>query len=80
MRNIHFDSYLGPKLPKEVQLKRLQRVIHEALSPSQRDVLTAYYFHKKNIPQIAKERGVHKSTVWRTLYRAEQNLQSYLKY
>ena len=80
MKSIRFDSYLGPRLSREVQRKRLNRVIEEALSPSQRDVLVAYYFHKKNIPQIARERGVHKSTVWRTLCRAEQNLQTYLKY
>lgn len=80
MKSIQFDGYLGPRLPKEVQLKRVHRVIQEGLSPSQRDVLTDYYFLKKSVPQIAKERGVHKSTVWRTLCRAERNLQQMLKY
>lgn len=80
MKSIQFDGYLGPRLPREVQLKRLNRVIQEGLSPSQRDALTEYYFLKKTISQIAKERGVHKSTVWRTLRRAERNLQQLLKY
>ncbi len=80
MKNTRFEGYLGPRLSREVQLKRLKRVIQEALSPSQREVLVAYYFEKKNVPEIALERGVHKSTVWRTLCRAEQNLQNYLKY
>ena len=32
------------------------------------------------ITQIAQERGVNKSTVCRTLHRAEQKLRKYLKY
>ena len=80
MRNIQFDGYLGPRLPKEVQMKRVRRVILEALSPAQRETLIAYYFHHKSIPEIATERGVHKSTVWRTLHRAEQNLRRLLQY
>ncbi len=80
MKSIHFDSYLGPRLPREVQLKRVRRVIQEALSPAQRDTLIAYYFHDKSMPQIAQERGVHKSTVCRTLHRAEANLRRLLQY
>ena len=80
MKNILYDGYLGPRLPREVQLARVRRVIQEELSPAQRETLTAYYFHRKSIPQIAQERGVHKSTVWRTLHRAEQNLQNFLRY
>ena len=80
MRNIHFDSYLGPRLPREVQLSRVRRVIQEELSAAQREILIAYYFHRKNMPQIAQERGVHKSTICRTLHRAERNLQHLLKY
>lgn len=80
MRNIHSDSYLGPRLPREVQLTRVRRVIQEALSPAQREILIAYYFHDKSIPEIAEARGVHKSTVCRTLHRAEQNLRRLLQY
>ena len=80
MRSIHFDSYLGPRLPREVQLNRVRRVIREALSPAQQEILVAYYFHDKSIPEIARERGVHKSTICRTLHRAEQNLQKRLQY
>lgn len=80
MRNIRFDSYLGPRLPKDVQLARVRRVIQEALSPSQREILVAYYFHHKSISEIAGERGVHKSTISRTLHRAEHNLQQRLQY
>ena len=80
MKNIRFDGYEGPRLPREVQLKRIQRVIREELTPLQRQTLTAYYFQEQTIPQIAAERGVNKSTVCRTLHRAENKQRRYLRY
>ena len=80
MRNTLFDGYEGPRLPREVQLRRLRRVMELELTPVQREVLTAYYFQEKKLSQIAEERGVNKSTVCRTLHRAEEKLRKYLKY
>ena len=80
MKNILYEGYLGPRLPREVQLKRVQRVIREELTELQRHALIAYYFQQQTIPQIAAERGVNKSTVSRTLKRAEDKLRKYLKY
>ena len=80
MKNILYEGYQGIRLPKEVQLKRVQRVIREELTPLQREALLAYYFQEQTITQIARERGVNKSTVCRTLHRAEEKLRSYLKY
>ena len=80
MRNILYEGYLGPRLPREVQLKRVRRVIEEELTPLQRETLTAYYFQELTITQIAAQRGVNKSTVCRTLHRAEAALRRFLKY
>ncbi|MDD6679085.1 MAG: sigma factor-like helix-turn-helix DNA-binding protein [Firmicutes bacterium] len=80
MKNIVFDGYQGLRLPREVQLRRVKRVIENELSPLQRETLMAYYFQRETIPQIALRRGVNKSTVCRTLQRAERKLQQYLKY
>jgi len=80
MRNILYDGYLGPRLPKEVQMKRVQRVIQEELTQLQREALLGYYFQEKSISRIARERGVNKSTVCRTLHRAEDKLRRYLRY
>ena len=80
MKNILYEGYLGPRLPREVQLKRVQRVIQEELTDLQRQTLVAYYFQEQPIAQIAKDRGVNKSTVCRTLHRAEEKLRRYLKY
>ena len=80
MRNIPYEGYQGIRLPKEVQLKRVQRVMREELTALQREALLAYYFEEKSITEIARDRGVNKSTVCRTLHRAEEKLRRYLKY
>ena len=80
MKNILYEGYEGPRLPKEVQMKRVQRVIREELTANQREILLAYYMHNQTIPQIAEIRGVNKSTVSRTLHRAETKLRRYLRY
>ena len=80
IRNTRFEGYLGPRLPREIQLQRIRRVIKEELTELQREIITAYYFQEMNIPEIARMRGVNKSTISRTLKRAEQKLQRYLRY
>lgn len=80
MKNIHYDGYRGPRLPKQVQMHRVRRVIEEELTELQRQTLIAYYFQEQTIPQIAADRGVNKSTISRTLRRAEEKLRRYLKY
>ena len=71
---------MGPRLPRAIQIQRVQRVIREELTPLQRETILAYYFREQTIPEIAKLRGVNKSTVCRTLHRAEQKLKQYLRY
>ena len=80
MKNILYEGYEGPRLPRQVQIKRGQRVIREELTPLQREALLAYYFQEQTITQIAQARGVNKSTVCRTLHRAEEKLRRYLTY
>lgn len=80
MKNIPYEGYKGIRLPKEVQKQRVNRVIMEELTPIQREVLIAYYIQEQTMTQIAQDRGVHKSTVCRTLHRAEAKLRRYLKY
>jgi len=63
-----------------VQLQRVQRVIREELTPLQREALIAYYFQERTMTEIAEERGVNKSTVCRTLHRAEEKLRRFLRY
>lgn len=79
MKSIPFDPDTF-QLPKEIQLQRVQRVIREELTEVQRQTLLSYYFQRLTISQIAAQRGVQKSTVSRTLRRAENKLRRYLKF
>ena len=80
MRNIPFEGYEGPRLPPATQMQRLRRVIERELPQTQREIILAYYFQDKTIPQIAAERGVQKSSVSRCLKRAENRVRRCLRY
>ena len=80
MRNTLYEGYEGPRLPREAQLRRLSRVIESELTPRQRETLLAYYFGNRTMAQIAAERGVCRSTVCRTLHRAENRVRRCLRY
>lgn len=80
MKNTLFEGYEGPRLPRQVQLRRLRRVIETELTDIQREILVAYYFQSKTMARIAQERGVCRSTVCRTLHRAEDRVRRCLRY
>ena len=80
MKNIPFEGYEGPRLPPGTQMQRLRRVIERELTQTQREIILAYYFQDKTIPQIAAERGVQKSSVSRCLKRAENRVRRCLRY
>lgn len=80
MKSIRFEDNASIRLPPKVQRQRLHRVIREELTEKQRRTLLAYYFQQQTIPQIARHQGVNKSTVSRTLRRAEERLKRYLRY
>jgi len=77
VRNIPFEN---TRLPREVQLRRMQKVIRQELTELQRYTLCAYYFQQQSLTQIARDRGVNRSTVCRTLHRAEEKLRRFLNY
>lgn len=58
----------------------MKTLIREELTELQRDTILAYYFENKSVEQIARERGINKSTVSRTLKRAEARLKRFLQY
>ena len=80
MRNIPYDNHFGLELPKEVQIQRILRVMEEELTEKQRAYLAAYYFDELRPSQIARRYGVGRSTVIRTLHRAEDRLRRHLIY
>ena len=80
MRNILYDSKFGLELPREVQIRRILRVMEEELTENQRSYLSAYYFDEQSPSQIARRFGVNRSTVLRTLQRAETRIRRHLTY
>ena len=80
MINTLFEDCPEDRYSRQRLLERVRRLIREELTERQRDVVLAYYFQNKRIPQIALEWGVHKSSVSRLLHRAEKRLKKYLTY
>lgn len=80
MKSTLFSGLFLHQIPREQQIKRLKQVIREELTELQRDTIQAYYFENKTLLQIAEERNVNKSTVCRTLKRAEDKLRRFLQY
>ena len=64
-----------------MQGKLLLKIWRQELTPYQQELVYAYYFLGKNIPQIAGELGKNKSSICRGLQRIRQKLrQSVEKY
>lgn len=66
------------------QLARLRRNLRQVrareLTPRQAEMIHLYYDLGLTIPQIAREKGINKSTVSRTLARGRERLKRYLQY
>lgn len=61
-------------------MERMQEVLQKELTDLQRYTIQAYYFQDQTLAQIARDRGVNKSTICRTLHRAEQKMRRFLQY
>ena len=72
MKNTLFENLNPLNLPQQVQIRRLRQAMVRELTARQRQTLTDYYFRNLTITEIAREQGLHKSTVCRTLHRAEK--------
>ena len=60
--------------------RNLRRARQQELTPRQQEVLSLYYDQHLNIPQIAQQLGVNRSTICRTLHRAKDRLYRCLQY
>ena len=80
MRNTRFNTRLQKRLPRDLQMARLKAVIRLELTELQRYTVVAYYFSGQTMEEIARARNVNKSTVCRTLHRAEEKLRRFLNY
>ena len=74
------SDYSDVRLPRDAQMRRMRAVMENELTPLQRDLLQAVYFENVSQAEIAARRGVSRSTVSRTLRRAEARLRRFLRY
>lgn len=66
--------------PRELQSEKLRQILRRELTDLQRHTIISYYFRGKTLDQIARERNVNRSTVCRTLHRAEEKIKRFLSY
>lgn len=66
-------------MTRKEQVSKMRSAIREELTELQRYTLVAYYFENRTLVQIAEERSVNKSTICRTLKRAEDKLKRFLQ-
>ena len=78
--SIPHENFQDLPLSRQIQIRRVNKVIAKELTSCQREILVAYYFQQKTIPEIAEERQINKSTVSRTLRRAEDRVRRCLRY
>lgn len=63
------SEYSDPRLPRQVQLRRMRHVIEHELTPLQREVVTAVYLQGRMQKDVAAERGVSCASICRVLRR-----------
>ena len=80
MKAFGYDDYQGPRLTRQQQIARMHRVIENELTEKQRRAVLGDYVDIKTMPELAREFGVCKSTVCRTIPRAEKRLRRCLRY
>lgn len=65
---------------REAAIAKMRQVMCNELTDWQRKVIQAVYFEGKTQAELADEYGKSRSTICRTLQRAEARLKRFLKY
>lgn len=74
------DAAAANKSRRDKMRRIVSRAIVEELTERQRQVFLAYHQKQMTIPEIAGVLGVNKSTISRTLARAEERIRRITKY
>lgn len=65
---------------RERLLRNMRRARETELTDKQKEIIFLYYDLGMSIPQIAREKGLNKSSVSRILSRGRERLKRYLQY
>lgn len=67
-------------LSRGAQVQRVKRAIRRELTPRQREIVRLVFYEHLHQAEIARRLGLNRSTVCRTLHRAESRLRKRLEY
>ena len=59
-------------------MELVQKIMDRELTPLQRDAVIKYYMEDMTLNQIARERNVNVTTIWRTLLGAMRKIRRFL--
>ena len=62
----------------EGKMELVRKIMDRELTPLQRDAVEKYYLQDMTLAQIARERDVNVTTVWRTLLGAMRKIRRFL--
>ena len=62
----------------EGKMELVQKIMDRELTPLQRDTVIKYYIEDMTLAQIARERYVNVTTVWRSLLGAMRRIRRFL--
>lgn len=62
----------------EGKMELVQKIMDRELTPLQRDTVIKYYMEDMTLAQIARERYVNVTTVWRSLLGAMRRIRRFL--
>lgn len=65
---------------RELQLQRMKRAIRGELTPRQQEIVRMVFYEHLRQAEVARRLGLSRSTVCRTLHRAESRLRKRLEY
>lgn len=67
--------------PDRERLKKvLVNIVQNELTKNQGDIFLQHHLDNKSMAEIARERGLNRSSVCRTVKRAEDKIMRYLQY
>ena len=62
----------------EGKMELVQKIMDRELTPLQKDAVIKYYMEDMTLNQIARERNVNVTTIWRTLLGAMRKIRRFL--
>lgn len=80
MKNTPYEMFTNIRFPAEVQRQRVRTVMEHELTEVQRRAIEGYFFEGRTVRSMAREQGVHPSSVTRAIQRGLKRMARCLRY